>query len=357
MKTKTLENLNPGSRLRMQTSTLLAVVMVGLTLLRPHAAVAQYTIDLASQSSTTPSTIAVDAGKSFEVRIINRLPYSGSYVLTVAHRVKSISAFSSTGFTLNTAKKVDTTGNSKKIAVAAAPDTSSCQALRTAIENVEKATEESTIAQLLPKLRSVMELHHCSVIEAEAQATIDATTQYVDSSTLQKGEELVVTITSGKKTWSTVYTTGDRGVWSVTYGFAIPWFLWNKDSLYVTRTVLGKNVVTASSGQDNAQVLPAIFVSWIPYSSELSDWSFGFGSGLSFDKSKPVLQLGLSITYNQNINILVGALGEFTKVLLPQYHSGDTLGESLTTDQLHQDVFKVAPAIGISYRFDSNPFK
>ena len=314
---------------------------------------AQYTIDLATQSPTNPSTVTVQAGKPFTLKIINRLPYSGNYSMSVVRRVKSIPAFASSTFTLNNVKKVDSTKPAKAL------EADSCKELRAAIDTVEKAKDESTLALLLSKLRSVLDISKCSEYKGEAESTIAATIQeVVGVFPLSKGEEVVVTITSDKKSWSTVYTTGDRGVWSVTYGFAIPWFLWNKDSLYVTRNVNGKNnVVTASSSQSNAQVLPAVFLSWIPYSDELSDWSFGFGSGLSFDKSKPILAIGLSITYNQNINILIGALGEFTKVLLPQYHPGDTLGESLTSDQLHQDVFKVAPVIGISYRFDNNPFK
>ena len=311
---------------------------------------AQYVIDLAKQSSTgTETTVSVEPGKEFSVEILNRLPYSTEYGLSIVTRVRAIPTLSAAILSMGAGQKPEG-GSTPRAEVMCAP-------LNQAIDNAKNATDEQSLAAAIAVLKPLRDPIKCQALTQQADALLELTKKSVPNLRLLRGEELVVTVTRDAKKWVTILTTGDRGTWNVTYGFALPWFVLNKDSLYETRSVGGKNIITPVSAQNSIQVIPALFISWIPYADLLSDWSIGLGSALGFDKTKPVLALGVSITYNQNLNILVSALGEFMPVLRTGYHSGDSLGETLTADQLHEQIFKIAPAIGISFRFDSNPFK
>jgi hypothetical protein len=77
--------------------------------------------------------------------------------------------------------------------------------------------------------------------------------------------------------------------------------------------------------------------------------------GLGFDMHNAVVFLGMSITYNENITIAAGAVAHRLRQLNGKYSEGGRILEDLDDEQLHEEVYRINPFIGLSFRFSDNP--
>lgn len=182
------------------------------------------------------------------------------------------------------------------------------------------------------------------------------------SFTLQRGEELVVEVTrlkeSGceKKEWKFVITTGDRGEWRTTYGFT---FVPDRDREYFSRQLEDdpqKFRITEKERQDSGDFLPAVMFTWLSAKHRGRDWSYGPTGGIGADSNNISVLAGYSWTYNENLTFTAGIAIHEESRLEGSFSEGDLINQNLDSGTLNEQVYKPVPYIGVSFRFDANPF-
>lgn len=107
---------------------------------------------------------------------------------------------------------------------------------------------------------------------------------------------------------------------------------------------------------NDLKLVPSVFFSWLPASRQNSDWSASFSAGLGVKQDTPAVLAGLSVTYNWNIGIFLGAMIAQETRLLGKYTVGQAITEDLTNEQLTQKVYGPRPVVAVTFRFWSNPF-
>jgi hypothetical protein len=182
------------------------------------------------------------------------------------------------------------------------------------------------------------------------------------SATLRPGERLVVLVRrksiagEAARTWTSIFTTGLRGRWLVSLGFGFPVLLNRENEYFTVRDTTDGFVIHKKGGDQSIKVIPAVFFHWLPRGSEGTEWSWSMMGGLGFDMRNAVVFLGCSITYNENITIAAGGVAHRLRQLNGKYREGGTIREDLDDEQLHEEVYRVNPFVGLSFRFSNNPF-
>jgi len=200
----------------------------------------------------------------------------------------------------------------------------------------------------------------CSDEERQAlnQHIEEKTTHTFRAVVLSLGERLVVQVSriEGEQTlvWKTTYTTGPRGRWLTTYGVG---FLPDQDDEFFAES-LGNDQfeIREKEPAGGLDFVPAIFFTWLPRKWENRTWAFSPVGGLGFDVSSPVVFVGGSAIFNQNLSFLAGAVFHQQKRLDGQYQVGQIVGEALTPDQLAVEPYHVNFFFALAFRFGSNPF-
>jgi hypothetical protein len=202
------------------------------------------------------------------------------------------------------------------------------------------------------------------------QAMLDATT-YVAQEGIQvpEGQDLLVTITRTKardanvrpKIWVLRYTGRPRGEWVTTYGFAFitDWpFGAANETFHVDATSdPTKFIVRQDAAVDRVRFAPTIFFAWHPRTGKwYPSFCLAISGGLGFDLSNPVVTAGPTVVHNSNLSFHFGLVAAKVDRLLPRYAAGDTVGESLTPEQLRSSVYRINPFVAVSFRFCTNPF-
>jgi hypothetical protein len=189
---------------------------------------------------------------------------------------------------------------------------------------------------------------------------LQTTTAEYDRQTVTQGTELRATVVStsdaASRTWVRVFTAGPRGEWQTLYGFT---FSPKRDELFFTKTDASTGALSIAAEPRVSGALtyaPAVFFSWMPARGQNRYFAAGITGGLGATSGSASVFLGGNVTINQNLAVILGLTFQQQKRLLGKYEVGDVLKESLTTDQLTQDVYRPNYFFGVAFRFGASPF-
>ncbi len=159
------------------------------------------------------------------------------------------------------------------------------------------------------------------------------------------------------KTWTFKFTTGQQGAWLMHYGFS---FLGNRDEAYfaASTTQDGKTQykITPKARRNNIQYLPTFTFSYIPAYFQSKPYALGPVAGLGTDLSNVTAFVGGALVIKQNVNVYIGVAGAKQLRLNGKYHSGDTVMDNLSDDQVNEKVYVPTIIFGVGFRFTNNPF-
>jgi hypothetical protein len=305
----------------------------------------------------TTNRVSVPSDVLLDVRLSDRVP-GHTYQWIVEQRVVVIppmSIFPSVG------------------GVAAAAE-SPCEALKAALTEAAFAKiDEPSVARYLREEEAFGEEKHLDQSNCpDGVAALSAAKEYaapvpIYSDAVPRGHELYVTVErltdagAIDRTWTYVLTTGSRGSWRATYGFS---FTPDDDERFFTQSVgtPTENRFKIMQEHDRADgvFIPALFYTWLPTAHENSTWSPGITGGLGFQGipggPDPVVFLGPSLSYNQNLMVTGGVVVRKFLRLNGKYQPGDEVSENLTAEQLQESTYRPQWFVALTFRFDTNPF-
>lgn len=328
----------------MIVKTLISRILLGFCFFAVTTMYAQieYKIDLAKNEGDVIE-LPITAGKEFKISIVNRLP-NENYTLTVEKKVSEIPVFENP-FTV--AKDSNTCDFSKKI------------------KDLDTLKDEKELSIKVEEIRSDIKKSSCTKEQKNIAYGLltDATTLHESTHILNVGEQLEVTISRKvkgsdvAKVWKRVYKTQARGKWITTYGFSFITDAFSKNETYFLDQENSVFTVTKNHREKKLLYVPTVFFSWIPTKKLNQDIAPSFTGGLGFDLESPVVFLGYSLTYNQNLSLTIGLSAHNQDFLRGEYNVGDELSSALTTDQLHDKRYVVNPFVSLAFRFGSPIFK
>ncbi|QNH62214.1 hypothetical protein [Hymenobacter sediminicola] len=308
-------------------------------------------------SRNLTETKTVSSGTAIKIRLINMLPDKAGYSIDVQRRFVSLPPL-----TLPDAPK-QTGGNPPAFL-------ESCEKLKNATDAVLAITKEDELPVALAKLKAEIAAAPpvsdanptgCSYELLRARVVIDATSYEAGDYTLSQGEILEVTITrqqDGKlKTWKYTYSTQARGEWQISYGFSFITQGFSKENVFFASPQDSAYTIKKESNRRKLSFAPSIFFTWVPQKSLSQNWSWSLSGGLGFDFESPTVFLGPTVSFNQNVKFNFGVVAHKQRVLLGKYEENQRITESLTEDQLHDDLYRLNPFFSLSLRFTQNPFE
>jgi len=140
--------------------------------------------------------------------------------------------------------------------------------------------------------------------------------------------------------------------WTTTLG-ANAVFLRNR-SKFVSKEKDGVYSVAEIKDSKSMELMPAIMFTLMNNQNNLSP---GFTGGIGFNFEELTVFTGGSLGIGQNIVLTGGVAVHRQSRPNPEYSIGQVIASSVTTENLNQQQYRVNPFIGISFRFDKNPFK
>jgi hypothetical protein len=314
-----------------------------------------YLLDLAGGDTTTP----VEPGKEFRFQIVDELPAKvAPYSITVQIDNEEIQPLPSP---FGAGKPASS--EAAQVPLVPPPP---CDAERKDLENkLEAATSEAD-------LKTVIALNpptgNCKTI---LQQLIDTQTKETEQSkTLKSGQVATIKVARSPltgekdtKTWTFKFTAGVKGAWLMHYGFS---FLGNRDHAFFAAAIpntpggqAGQGTqykITPKATRNNLQYLPSFTFSYMPARFQDRGWGIAPTAGLGTDLSNVAAFIGATLIVRDNVNVYVGVAGAKQQRLNGKYHSGDTVTENLSEDQVNEKVYVPAVVFGVGFRFSSNPF-
>jgi hypothetical protein len=322
-----------------------------------------YILDLAGGDVTTP----VQTGQAFKFQIIDLLPPKTSPDYSVSTQIETIepSLLILPGQT-SPDKAQETL--QKKLAIAPTTITT-CQDQKQKLNTkLEAATNEGDLKTVIGlnqptgTCQSVLEILINTLTKSSVSPPI----------TLKADQEATVTVTRSalagekdSKTWTFKFTTAPQGTWLMHYGFS---FLGNRDKAFFAaavqsspggpsaQTAATQYKITPKATRNNLQYLPSFTFTYEPFSWQKNGFGLGLTAGLGTDLSNVSAFAGLAAIVHENVNVYVGVAGAKQQRLNGRYHSGDTVNDNLTDDQVNEKVYVPTIVFGVGFRFSTNPF-
>lgn len=300
-------------------------------------------MDLALLEEGETSVEAIDAGEAFVVVITNRLPKERYTVKTerVRETIKPLTLQQFAGD-------------------AGAPTCANVlRVLETALDN---ATTEQEVGDGVNNARITAD--GCAdAVKASVEKAIEIKTTVSKNgpkSGLDRGESFLVTVSRGtgddQKKWIYKITTGAAGEFRVLYGFN---FVPDNDEHFFLRenaTTAGTYDIVEETDDNDFSFVPTIFASW--QANRPGPVSWGLSGGLGFDAAKPIVFVGPTVVFRENISLNFGLVMQERQRLDPQIDRTKTLPSLIDNAKLHRtDGYRPNWFIGIGFRFDENPFK
>jgi hypothetical protein len=205
-------------------------------------------------------------------------------------------------------------------------------------------------------------------VEQAAKEVTAATVDSVDFG-IAAGEWATISISKmdenkAIKRWERRYTTGPKGEWRASYGYAFPflrrvhnWNRWVKDNAkhYSEEIDSATYLVVNKPANRSFDALPSILFAY----SRLIDARvrLGWTGGIGTDINKPQMMTGPSLIIWSNLQLAAGVVFREEDVPSGRYSVGDTLSENLDSDNLQEKAMRLRPFVSITLRFDKNPFK
>lgn len=324
----------------------LGVLIVLLAAAHPTETRAQQTVDLdlaLSNAQTLPAS-----GADVRLRVVNRMP-GKDYEIAVVDRVMETDAF---------------VLNAQNRAVAGSP----CADLLKAAQTLQSSApaggpkDEADVGRRVHQIDASLAAGDCADAAVVQSIQMEVSKSRLDVPGVYRvvaGHEVVLTVTrndAGKTlTWTLIIQGASRGKWLITYGLA---FVPDKDTLYFTKAAGDKQfTITRQSDRDEVKPLPAVFFTWLPRSRQDRNFSCGPTAGFGLEGgSRPAAFLGLGVTFNWNLGLLMGGAIVPEKRLNGRYTEGQLVTENLSDDALHQTVASARWMAALTFRFGSNPF-
>lgn len=196
------------------------------------------------------------------------------------------------------------------------------------------------------------------------------TSDYVGEYDVDKGEELVVKVTRAAaknrkaKTWQFVLSTGPKGEWLTSYGFT---FVPDQNDNFFTRQSAENpeefliEMENDPSGTE-FDFIPSVLFNWYPGTDPADEASAlrkntHFFGGIGYDLEAPSVFGGVGYSFHKNISVVGGIAFHQQDELDGRYELGQVLKENLDSAQLNEEVYRANVFIGLSFRFNSDPFK
>ena len=243
-------------------------------------------------------------------------------------------------------------------AIPASP-TARCEALARLQSQAADQSSEEEMAALITQLSS--QLSSCDALDKEQfrQATRRVDEQTFD---MPQGTTRTVLIKRvqvndrvGERTFTVTLRAPDRGQWLTTYGVA---FTPDRSERFFLKAS-GENqfAVTAQrEHKDRLNYIPTVFFTWLSRDQQMKSVSRGWTAGLGFESDRPAIFAGYHWGWNQNLGLMVGVGVHEQQRLNGRYQSGDVVTETLTDDQLHENIYAPNAVVALTFRLGSNPF-
>src|SRR5436305_1114322 len=301
---------------------LLALAAGLLSTLPATAGPSELRIDLAASQPGSAQDLSVDPG-TYQVVIVNKVP-------TEPYDIKAEESFTPVAVL---PKPGETGIQGKKIVPG-------CEDLQAAIDALPKSKTEVEVSQTVAQIEKLLGDPQTTCkslpVQDDARRALESTRETLPNTySIQQGQQLAVTVSRGKgadtKTWKVTYRGPERGHWVTSYGFTFPR---NEDQLYFAKaagtqpsstqpptgtSTPSQFTITRKKDHTGFGFAPSFFFSWLPAKRQGSDWSLGPAAGRGFDQSNPVVFLGPMLTYNQDVNLVVGVVMHKQKRMNGQY--------------------------------------
>ncbi|HEV8319897.1 MAG TPA: hypothetical protein VGQ10_20950 [Vicinamibacterales bacterium] len=297
----------------------------------------QRSLDLASPSGTKTSLTA-QPGEVVTFTLINKVPVSKPYTITVEERVIPIPQFGT------------------PLALLGGFPDDACDPIVKDAETLAKATDETQVGETVRRIRVALAAAVCTTPAKLAKInewlvlTIHVVPgQYV----VRAGAEILLTVSRDDKVWTLAISGGPRGAWVTTVGVSI---VPSRDEPHFTKALDGgKFAVTREADVDDLRLIPSLFFSWLPRKRMLGDFSFGPTAGLGLTKDKAAVFGGVGLTYNRNLAFITGVAFSPHTRLRGRYTAGEELTESLSDEQINREVYRPTWLFAMTFRFGSKP--
>jgi hypothetical protein len=313
-------------------------------------------LDLADENTDKNQTINVDSKTDFRITLMNLIP-SKEYTYSYRRYFKEIPVLK---FNKSDIKK---DSSNKEICENTLIDLIE---LRNSLDSIN---EENTIKKIKPiyenkiakiKISACGEVLQVANEIKTIESLLEKTSQTINEIfNLKAGENLEFTIIrkDNGAVWKYVFDSGERGIWLTSYGFAfISNILKQQKEFIVKKINTDSNIVSSfTPAGSEFDFAPSIFYTWLPKAKEGDEWVYGISGGLGINLESPVTMLGFSITYNWNLNIMLGVAGHIIKKQSESY----TISQKITAsdvDLLNRKTVVFDPFIAFTFRFGSNPF-
>ena len=140
--------------------------------------------------------------------------------------------------------------------------------------------------------------------------------------------------------------------WSTTLGANAVVFM--NRSKFVSKETNGSYSVAEIQDRKSMELMPAIMFTLM---NKQENFSFGYTGGIGFNFEELALFTGLSLGIGQNIVLTGGVAVHKQHRPNSDYSIGHVIENTVTAEDLNKQQYRFNPFIGISFRFDNNPFK
>jgi hypothetical protein len=104
-------------------------------------------------------------------------------------------------------------------------------------------------------------------------------------------------------------------------------------------------------------MIPLVLFSFLSRDKAIQSGVFSWTAGLGYDLTNPVVALGGIWTWNRNIGISFGLLGQKQQRLKGKYHIGDAIAANTESKDLTDPTWGPNVFLGVSIRSVSALFK
>src|SRR6185437_10495151 len=316
----------------------------------------QLDLDLAQEASGAQILQSIAPG-TYVVRIHNTAP-KNDYSISVVLKTIPIVGLASPG-SLGT-KKVEN---------------GTCKNLTDSADKLAQTTDEQEVPRDVARLRAILDTArgmvpgdpdlNCSDVSI-ATDLLSRTERTTAPATwvVRSGQSLDLIVTrNGKgdvlqRQWTKTFTTGSVGGWHYSYGYMFPiqgglrgrTVSWAPH--YFAQKSGTQYVIAHEPTRDRISYEPIAMVSFTKTQNENAECDRGWMAALGLDVANhPLAAFGYGWTYYQFLHLSLGAVVHREARLKDQYHVGDLVANSLSTDDLTQGGPKLRMFISLGVRF------
>jgi hypothetical protein len=229
---------------------------------------------------------------------------------------------------------------------------------KSAVELLSAETEEKQVAARIAaanlEVAGIVDNGARALAQAELNEIIAKTTRTLEPDVVLAADQgLKFTIQraeagSAAKVWRRDFHVGGPGkfVSNYVFGFSPK----RDDAFFSDPTTTGKFKITEQVRRNKVDFVPLVLFGWIPASKGNDPHIHSFAAGLGFDLSHLVVAGSYLYTWHRNLGLTIGVLAQQQQRLKGQYHSGQEVGQNLTSADLTEAVWRPNVFAGISIR-------